>query len=134
MEPMSSLVAVATVSACSDCFDPPTENVAGDYRLQSLVTMNGGDWTDWRAAGATFTISLAPNGTTSGHLFIPGSNGRGSDFSVDMAGTWALNDETVTFMQAADSFVPYMAFDVGENRLSGDLTSGHGRVIAVLKK
>ncbi len=134
MEPMSSLVAVATVSGCSDSVEPPTETVAGDYRLQSLVTMNGGDWTDWRAAGAAFTISLAPNGTTSGHLLIPGSDDGGGDFSVDLAGTWALSDETVSFMQAGDSFVRDMAFDVGENRLSGDLTSGHGRVIAVLTK
>ena len=122
METMSSLV------------QAPTENIAGDYRLQSLVTMNGGVWTDWRAAGAAFTISLALNGTTSGHLLIPGSDDGGGDFSVDMAGTWVLNDETVSFMQAGDSFVRDMAFDVGENRLSGDLTSGDYRVIAVLKK
>ncbi len=126
MEPIPSLVDVG--------FKPTAENVAGDYRLQSLVTISRGVWTDWRAAGAAFTISLAPNGTTSGHLFIPSSDGGGGDFSVDMVGTWALNDETVTFMQAADSFVRDMAFDVGENRLSSDLTSGDDRVIAVLKK
>jgi len=111
-----------------------TEDVAGDYRLQSLVTMTDGVWTDWRVAGATFTITLAPNGTTGGHLFIPGSDETGGDFRVDLTGTWALSDETVTFAQAADSFVRDMAFDAGENRLSGELTTGYGRVIAVLKK
>src|SRR5258705_6212337 len=80
MEP-PSLVAVG--------FEPTTENVAGHYRLQSLVTIIGGVWTDWRAAGATFTIALAPNGTTSGHLFIPGSNDGGGDSSADMAGAGA---------------------------------------------
>jgi len=115
-------------------FEPTTENVAGHYRLQSLVTIIGGVWTDWRAAGATFTIALAPNGTTSGHLFIPGSDDGGGDSSADMAGTWALSGETVTVTQAADSFVRDMAFHASENRLSGELTSGHGRVIAVLKR
>jgi|SRR5882762_10252163 len=126
MATMPSVVAVG--------FEPTTENVAGDYRLQALVTISGGVWTDWRAAGAKFTIALAQNGTTSGHLFIPGSDDGGGDFSVDLVGTWALSGETVTFAQTADSFVREMTFDVGENRLSGELTSGHGRVIAVLKK
>ncbi len=124
MEPMQSLVG----------YEPTIENVAGNYRLQSLVTIIGGVWTDWRAAGATLTISLAPNGTTSGQLFIPGSDDGGGDCSADMAGTWALRGETVTLTQSADSFVRNVAFHASENRLSGELRSGHGRVIAVLKK
>ena len=126
METMLSLVAVG--------FDPTTENVAGDYRLQALVTMSGGVWTDWRAAGATFTIALAPNGTTSGHVFIPGSDDGGGGFSVDLAGRWALSGETVTFAQAADSFVREMAFVVGENLLTGDHTFAGTRVKVVLVK
>ena len=128
------LLVVAALFACSDSFSPTIENVAGDYRLASLVSLNGGHRIDWGLRGATFSISLAPDGTTSGRLFIPGSNEDGSDFDVDMAGTWTLSGDTVRFTQTADSFVRDMAFIAHENRLRGDHTVGDDRVIASIAK
>jgi len=123
-----------TVAACSDAFAPTTESVAGDYRLQWLISVNGGHGINWGPRGATLNISLAPNGTTSGRLFIPGSDEDGSDFDVDMAGTWTLTGDTVRFSQTADSFVRDMAWIAGENVLSGDHTLGDDRVVAAVMK
>jgi hypothetical protein len=134
MRLIPTVVAVAVVVGCSDSFAPTTENVVGDYSLQWLLTVNGGQGTNWGQRGATFNLSLAPNGTTSGHLFVPGVDEGGGDFSADMAGTWTLSGDTVRFSQTADSFVRDMAWIVSENRLGGDYTSGDDRVIASVKK
>ncbi len=129
-----SLVAVAAVVACSDSFSPTVDNVAGGYVLNTLVTTETAGTTDWRARGATFTITLATNGTTTGHLFIPGAGAGGGDFNADMAGTWTLTGSTVEFAQTADSFVRDMAFKAAENRLTGDETFSGTRVRVVLTK
>jgi len=79
-------------------------------------------------------MSLAANGTTTGHLFLPGADTGGADFNADMAGTWMLSGDTIQFDQTADSFVRDMPFLAGENRLTGDHTFGGVRVRLVLTK
>lgn len=115
-------VAAAALLACSDSFNPTTENMVGDYTLQSLITTDTSGTTDWVAAGSTLTISLATNGTTTGNLFIPGAGAGGGDFNADMAGTWSLSGDVITFLQTADTFVRDMDFSAGQDRLSGDQT------------
>lgn len=125
---------VVSIAACSDSFSPTVENVAGDYTLARLTTVTDtGGTVEWMPEGATFTISLAPNGTTTGHLFIPGAN-AGSDFNADMAGTWALTGRVVRFTQTADSFVRDMDFIAGNKNLTGDETFTDTRVRVVLTK
>ncbi len=119
-----SVVSAVAVVACSDSFTPTAENVSGDYSLQTLTTKDLGPAKDWVAAGATLTITLAPNGTTTGHLFIPGADTAGTDFNADMAGTWTLTGDTVRFTQTADSFIRDMVFFARENRLVGDHAFG----------
>ena len=128
-----TLLAATALVACSDSFAPTTENVAGDYVLQALVTDDTSGTTDWKSAGATWTMTLTTNGITTGHLFIPGAGEGGSDVNADMAGTWTLSGDTVEFSQAADSFVRDMPFFARENRLTGDHTFGPTRVRLLLK-
>ena len=115
------MTAVAAV-ACSDSFKPTEENVVGDYTLQMLMTTDTSGTRDWVAAGATLTLTLDTNGTTTGHLHVPGAGVGGGDFDADMAGTWSLTGSTVTFDQTADTFMRDMDFTAGKNRLSGDQT------------
>jgi len=129
-----ALCLILTLAACDNPFSPTNENVAGTYTLLRLVSVTGGHVTDWRPRGATFSISLAPNGSTTGQLFIPGADESGADFSVDMTGTWTLSGDTVRFTQTADSFVRDMTFIAHENWLGGDYTSGDDRVIAAVAK
>jgi hypothetical protein len=124
----------ALLVACSDPFKPTTENVVGDYSLQALTTTDSGGTVNWVTAGATCTISLAANGTTTGHLFLPGADTGGVDFNADMPGTWALSGDSISFDQAADSFVRDMSFGALENRLAGDHTFTGTRVRFVLTK
>jgi len=140
MQRLPSFLAVAAVAvvaavACSDPFKPTTENVAGDYSLdRMLIITDTGGAKDWRAAGSTFSISLDPTGTTTGHLFIPGGDEGGGDFNADMAGTWALSGDTVSFDQIADSFVRDFVWTARENRIVTDRSIPGLRVIVVLKK
>ena len=113
---------VAAVIACSDSFKPTTENVVGDYSLQTLMTTDTSGTTDWVAAGSTLTLRLESNGTTIGHFFAPGAGEGGGDFNADMAGTWSLSGGQITFTQTADTFVRDMDFIAGKGRLSGDQT------------
>jgi hypothetical protein len=117
---ISSLLAVVTIVACSDAFKPTTENVVGTYSLQTLTTTDTSGTTDWVASGATLTLTIAANGTTSGNLFIPGAAEGGGDFNADMAGTWSLSGAVITFDQTADTFVRDMDFSAGKDRLAGD--------------
>ena len=113
-------VAAAAILACSDSFNPTTENMVGDYSLQLLTTTDTSGTTDWVVVGSTLTISLAANGTTIGHMFVPGAAENGGDFNADMAGTWSLRGGVITFSQTADTFVRDMDFSAGQGRLSGD--------------
>jgi hypothetical protein len=125
MRPKLSLIVVAAAVACSDSpFTPTIENVAGDYDLQTLTTTDLGPPRNWVAEGATLTMSLSADGTTAGRLFIPGADTGGTDLDADMAGTWTLSGDTVTFSQVADSFIRDMAFVARENRLVGDHAFG----------
>src|SRR2546425_6634673 len=83
-------VAALPVACAHDPFTPNINSVAGDYHLQALTTTDLGGPRDWVAIGATLTISLAPNGTTSGRLFMPGAGLGGVDVDVDMAVPLAL--------------------------------------------
>lgn len=120
MKRLISLLAVAAVVACSDSFSPTTQNVAGDYGLQTLTTTDTSGTTDWVATGATLALSLAANGATTGHFFIPGAGEGGGDVNADMAGTWSLSGGQITFSQTAETFVRDMDFSAGKDRLSGD--------------
>ncbi len=130
----AGVITVAALVACSDAFKPTIDNVAGDYSVQTLTTTDTSGTTDWVTAGATWTMSLAANGTTTGHLFIPGAGPGGADFNADMAGTWALADDSIYFDQVADSFVRDMSFSALENRLTGDHTFTDTRVRVSLTK
>jgi hypothetical protein len=110
VKPIASLLAVAAVVACSDSFNPTIENVAGDYTLQTFMTTDTAGTTDWRATGATLTLSLDTNRTASGHLHVPGGGEGGGDLDADMAGTWTLVGKSVTVDQTADTFVRDMTW------------------------
>ena len=101
----------------------------GDYHLQSLTTTDLGGPRDWVALGATLTLSLAPNGTTKGRLFMPGGGLGGADVDVDMSGTWTLAVATVEFYPSFDTLLRDVSFISSENRLIGDHAYGSSGVI-----
>ena len=115
--------ALALLAACgSDGFTPTEETVAGTYEATMFTVTSGVGTTDLLAIGATVDATLAPDGTTSGRLFVPGAGEGGADLDEDLTGTWTLLGDTVTFDQTADTFIRDADFIAGRNTLTGEGT------------
>jgi hypothetical protein len=117
-------VALFSLLACcgSESFTPTEETVAGTYQASAFTVTSGVGTTDLLAAGATVDATLAPDGTTSGRLFVPGAGENGGDLDEDLTGTWTLAGQTVTFDQTADTFIRDAEFLAGRNTLTGEGT------------
>ncbi len=116
--------ALVLLLACGsdDSFTPTEETVAGTYEASEFTATTSIGTTDLLLTGATVDATLAPDGTTSGRLFLPGGEEDGSDLDEDLTGTWTLAGETVTFDQTADTFIPDAEFTAGRNTLTGEGT------------
>ena len=77
---------------------------------------------------------MAPNGTTTGRLFVPGGNEDGSDLDEDLTGTWSLSNSTVTFSQTADTFIRDAEFTATHDLLTGEGTFNGSTIQLVLGK
>ena len=122
------------VGCGDDGFNPTVDDVAGTYQA-TVFTFDGGSGpTDLLAIGASVTITLALDGTTSGRMLVPGVAAGGEDLDADLAGTWTLSGTTVTFDQAADTFMRDVPFTAEPSRLRGQGTFGEEVVVLVLTK
>jgi hypothetical protein len=117
-------VALVALLACggSESFTPTEETVAGTYSAGAFTITTGVGTTDLLAIGATVDATLAPDGTTTGRLFVPGGDEDGGDLDEDLTGTWTLTGQTVTFNQTADTFIRDAEFAAGRNTLTGEGT------------
>lgn len=120
--------------ACESTSGPDRESVAGVYLATTFTTVTNAVSTDRLAAGASLSITLNSDWSTTGQLLVPDGNADGSDFIASMAGTWTLGGTTVTFHQAADTFVREMEFEISGNTLVGDEIFGDTRVVVTLTK
>jgi len=106
----SAIIAtVAAMTACGSDSTAPSDSVAGSYAATTFVTTGGSGQTNQLVAGSTLAMVLNSNGTTTGHLHLVAS-GNNPALDADMAGTWLRTGTTVTFTQAADTFVRNMNF------------------------
>jgi hypothetical protein len=111
------LIVLPLILACGDSTSPAT-SVVGSYSPTIFITTpSGGTARNELQAGSTLTLNLNSNGTLSGHLHVA-ANGAAPVFDADMAGTWSVNGDVVTFTQSADTFVRNMAFTI--QRLGGN--------------
>jgi hypothetical protein len=133
---LSVLGVAVALGACGgeDSFSPTVETVAGSYSARSFTLTSSVGTTDLLALGSTVAITLAPDGTTSGRLFVPGGAEDGSDLDLDLVGTWTLTGNSVTFNQAADSFIRDVEFTADRNRLTGEGTFTGTTIGLVLSK
>ena len=128
--------ALVFLLACggSDSFTPTEETVAGTYQASTFTLTSFTGTIDLLLAGATVDATLAPDGTTSGRLFVPGGEEDGSDLDEDLTGTWTLSGQTVTFNQTADTFIGEAAFTAGRNTLTAEGTVTEGSIFLQLVK
>ncbi|HKC82214.1 MAG TPA: hypothetical protein VKB91_13555 [Gemmatimonadaceae bacterium] len=128
----------ALLLACGGSDEPSSSPYAGSYVATSWTTTGNSGQQNQIIAGSTLQITLASNGTTTGHLHIAAS-GANPVFDADMAGTWTINGNVVEFTQAADTFVRDMLFTVDSNiqgiiTLSGDQTFSGTRIQLTLTR
>ena len=129
----------AIVLACGGSDEPSDTPIAGTYAATFFQTTGSSGQRNEIDAGSTLTITLAANGTTTGHLHVAAS-GSSPVFDADMAGTWtATENHIVTFTQSADTFVRNMEFtwasDIqGLSTLAGDKGFPGGRVQITLTR
>jgi hypothetical protein len=128
----------ALLLACGGSNEPSSTPIAGNYAATFFQTTGAGGQRDEIAAGSTLTISLAANGTTTGHLHVAAS-GANPVFDADMAGTWSASGNVIDFTQAADSFVRDMLFTWGSDiqgisTLAGNQVFSGTRIVITLTR
>jgi len=129
---------VALLVSLADCgdepFNPTVDSVAGTYHATTFTFNGGSTTTDLLAIGASVTITLTPDGTTSGRIFVPAVAEGGGDLDADLVGTWTLSGAAVTFDQEADTFMRDVPFTAEPSRLRTRGTFGEEVVVLVLTK
>jgi hypothetical protein len=101
---------------------PTVETVAGNYQASSLTGTQSGITVNLLSLGASVEMVLNEDFTTTGRVFAPGLEQGGQDLDIDLAGTWTLQGETVTFSHTGETFIRNVPFTVGRNRLEGEGT------------
>ena len=104
-----ALVGLSVVACGSDTTGMSNDPPVGSYSALIFVTQGSFGQTNQLGNGGSLNITLANNGTTSGHLHLVASNGTPA-LDADMAGTWTIQNDKVTFTQAADTFMNDLVF------------------------
>ena len=94
----------SAVAACGSDSTAPSEPPVGSYTAIEFVTTGNSGHTDQLLIGGSLNMTLAANGTTSGHLHMAASSSN-PVVDADMAGTWTMNGNVVDFDQTADTIV-----------------------------
>ncbi|HEU4629338.1 MAG TPA: hypothetical protein VFS08_06310 [Gemmatimonadaceae bacterium] len=131
-----ALVVVGLLAGCGgdDPVSPTVDAVAGSYRATTLTATVGGLTTNLLQLGSSLELTLAPDGTATGHLFVPQADEGGRDLDESMTGTWTLRDGVVYLSQPADTFIRDLPLRVDGDLLRGEATYDGARVVAVLER
>jgi hypothetical protein len=124
--------------ACGGSDEPSSSPYAGSYVATSWTATGNSGHQDHILAGSTLQITLAANGTTTGHLHLA-ATAANPVFDADMAGTWTVSGNVIDFTQVADTFVRDMPFTVdsdihGITTLSGARTFSGTRIQLTLTR
>ena len=120
----------AALAACGDSSTAPTgrDQLVGTYTATSFKTTIAGTTTDQLALGASVSLTLADDGTTSGDLFIPQQPGLPNDVDESLVGTWTLDGGVVHLHIDADVVLG----DIPLTPQSGGQLTGTGTFQGVL--
>ena len=115
-------------------FSPTMDNVARSYHATTFTLQNGATRLDLLQLGASVNVTLTSDGHTSGQLLVPGFSEGGGTLDEDLAGTWSLSGNTVTFSQSTGTLIQGAQFTAQENTLAGSGAVEAGTVSIVLSK
>ena len=133
----AALLFALAISACGDDdegFSPTVDDVAGSYTATTFTVTRGAAAVDLLGMGASVPATLDPDGTTTGRLLVPGAGEGGGDLDEDLAGTWSLNGNTVTFSQSNSTLISDVDFAVGPNTLTGEGMFQGSLILLVLSR
>ena len=106
----------------SDKMTSPPLSLAGNYVATEWVTTGSSGQTNQLLGGSGLGLALQEDGTVTGDLHLAASGGNPA-VDYDMAGTWTKSGNTLTFTQAADTFVRDMTFNIVPNGTRWSLTA-----------
>lgn len=134
MRPLVTMSVFLTpiLGGCGESTSP--EDLPGTYSAVEFSARDNGADMDLLAGGATLTISLSANGTTSGTLYVPGGGEIGEDLNASMTGTWMYDENTgiVVFDQNADTFVRDAMWSLEGDRLETTFNYDDGDFVAAV--
>jgi hypothetical protein len=111
-------VALGGMSACDDDPVQPQEisraELVGRFEATTIHVDPAGAEAPidvLEGLGGELDVTLNADGTTTGHIFVPGA-GEGGDLDESLVGTFSFDEDTgeVTFEQGADTFVRDLTF------------------------
>src|SRR5258706_1412218 len=99
------VLGIAAMVACGGDSTSPSQSAAvGSYTAFQFVTTGSSGQTNQLLIGSTVQITLAANGTTSGHLHLAASGSQPA-FDADLAGRVAQKSKRIEFTQGVDNIV-----------------------------
>jgi alpha-tubulin suppressor-like RCC1 family protein len=117
-------VALFVFSACDAATAPTLESVVGSYVASTFTLQSGPAALDMLSQGAWVNLTLAPEGRTLGHVYLPAPNDTSADFDADLAGEWVFHDRdtTVTIEHTPGTFLRDIRFHASGDSLAGSVT------------
>jgi hypothetical protein len=126
---------VMALAGCGDdSFSPTVENVSGSYTATTLSVQDNTQTTDFLALGSALEVTLLPDGTVQGHMFVPSLGPGGGDIDTELGGAWSLDGDQVTIESIQDTFLQDIVFTANEGRLDGEFVGNGVKVNVTLEK
>jgi hypothetical protein len=137
--PRWACIVLVALAACGGEDGPggvasPGSGAAGAYAATTFTLSQGGPAEDLLAQGSAVTLNLLADGTTTGHMFVPGALTGGADFDEDLDGTWTQNGDAVRLQHSADTFLRDIDLVMSGNTLTGQLSDPTFVLAIVLTK
>ena len=135
------LLAAAVVPvACGDSsVSGPAADVAGQYSVgpnkgEFIYANETKSW-DLTQEGSYVHLSLSPDGTMSGSIFVPAETSADQDYHEDLSGVWTMRGDTVFFSHYSGSatVLSTMPYLVNGDTLTGEhqYTDGYVKLTLV---
>lgn len=122
------LIVIAAASACNDEANHPSEpRLQGTYTATAFTVVTPDTVFDELAEGVSLTITLHPDGTTTGLQIV-------AEVVTDLSGEWDTTAGALRLHLASPSFLNRVAFAIAPNQLQGELLLESGAFHLTLTK
>ncbi len=128
-----SLFGIA-LAACADDPIVPPAGAPGDYTATKFALSTSGPPVNVLAVGASLSLTLAEDHTTTGRLQLPAAVTGGAPFDANLSGSWRQSHDTVFFSGPAETFIAGVPFLVRGAGLTADQTMNGTRLELTLSK